>query len=200
MTEGSAGRAADDPTWSEKVLRLDEGLAQRGVPHAFGGAIALNYHRDPRSTLDIDINIFLDPADQARVLELLDDLYGLPDPARITRQIADDGQARAMWAGTPVDLFFAYTEFHGSMARRIVREPFGDSHIPVLSIEDLLVCKVLFNRPKDWLDIDAVIKTRREMLDREYVRRWVRAFLDDDDDRLVKLQRSLAQDPGTLGR
>lgn len=41
-----------EPTWSEKVLQLNEALRASGIPYAFGGAIALNYYREPRSTLD----------------------------------------------------------------------------------------------------------------------------------------------------
>jgi hypothetical protein len=44
-----------EPTWSEKVVALSR-------------AIALNYHREPRSTLDIDINVFLTPDDETQAL------------------------------------------------------------------------------------------------------------------------------------
>ena len=56
-----------EPGWSTKVRLIHERLETAGVPHAFGGAIAVNYHRDPRSTTDIDINIFLPtPAPRTR--------------------------------------------------------------------------------------------------------------------------------------
>lgn len=40
-----------EPSWAQKVLTLNEHLAAANLPYAFGGAIALNYHREPRSTL-----------------------------------------------------------------------------------------------------------------------------------------------------
>ena len=41
-----------------KIVRLDELLTQARIPHAFGGAFALAYHtREPRGTIDIDVNI-----------------------------------------------------------------------------------------------------------------------------------------------
>lgn len=49
-----------------------------------------------------------------------------------------------------------------SMAERVVHEPFRFDTIP---IEDLIICKVLFERPKDWLNIDTVIKSDRKPLD-----------------------------------
>ncbi len=115
---------------------------------SFGGAIALNYHREPRSTLDIDINVFLAPDDETQALRCLETLSGLPDRERVERGLRDAGQARSLWGTTYLDLFFANTAFHGSMASRVVQEPFAGTEIPVLSIEDLLVCKVLFDRPK----------------------------------------------------
>ena len=90
--------------------------------------------------------------------------------------------------------FFAHTEFHQSMARRAVREPFADTAIPVLSIEDLLVCKVLFDRPRDWIDIEAVAETRRGGLDTAYIEYWVDAFVERDDARFGKLRGVLGQD------
>ena len=43
---------------SEKVLLIEEGLRQRRIPHAFGGALALAYYATPRATIDIDVNVF----------------------------------------------------------------------------------------------------------------------------------------------
>lgn len=58
-----------EPAWHEKVELIHRALAEAGVPHAFGGAIAMNYHREPRATLDIDINIFLRPAERVKLFE-----------------------------------------------------------------------------------------------------------------------------------
>lgn len=147
----------------------------------------MNYHREPRSTLDIDINIFLVEDGVDEVLGVFGEVYGLPDLHEVRGQIVKTGQARTLWGQTYVDLFFANTDFHHSMSQRVQQEPFGEREITVLSIEDLVVCKVLFDRPKDWVDIDAVARTRRGALDYRYIRRWLGAFLDDDDRRLVRL-------------
>ena len=37
--------------------------------------------------------------------------------------------------------------------------PFGPDTIPILGPEHLVVCKAVFNRPKDWLDIEQVLAT-----------------------------------------
>lgn len=188
--EGRPGpeAAAPEPSWSEKVVSLSAELARLEIPYAFGGAIALNYHREPRATVDIDINVFLPPDSGIEVLSALAAVSGITNSDRLEAQIQRDGQTRAAWGGTQLDLFFANTAFHSSMAQRTKHEPFGDTEIPVLAIEDLLVCKALFDRPKDWLDIDAVIRTRGQALDLGYVRQWLGEFVPADDHRFGRLQ------------
>lgn len=185
--------AALEPTWSQKIVSLNAELARLDVPYAFGGAIALNYHREPRATIDIDINVFLSPDNGGEVLAALSNISGLNNPEQLEVEIKRDGQTRTAWGSTHLDLFFANTAFHASMAERIAHEPFGDTRIPVLAIEDLLVCKALFDRPKDWLDIDAVVQTRGQSLDYAYVRRWLAEFISVDDQRFTRL-RELSND------
>lgn len=148
-------RPEQDASWSEKVLLLNWTFGRLGVPYAFGGAIALNYHREPRSTLDIDINVFLPPEQEAVVVDHLARIYEIENRDQLERELQDTGQTRSLWNGTFIDLFFANTDFHDAMAKRVENQPFADATIPVLSIEDLLVCKVLYDRAKDWVDIEA---------------------------------------------
>lgn len=190
MNEGDLGGPEErghEPAWDQKILRLNDELQAHRLPYAFGGAIALNYHREPRSTLDIDINVFVDPGQGQAVLQALQGLYGLEGQERATADLRETGQARTIWGSTFVDLFLANTDFHTSMASRLERQPFGDGEIPVLAIEDLLVCKVLFDRPKDWVDIEAVAKTRHDQLDGEYVQRWLGAFLEPNAPRVLRV-------------
>ena len=136
------------------MLAIDAAL--HAVPHAFGGALALAYHAEPRSTVDIDVNVFV-PTDRADdVLEPARRSSASISTARPTA-IARTGQTRVMWGPTPIDLFFAYDRFHDAAARASVEVPFADRTIRVLSPEHLAVCKAVFDRPKDWIDIQAMI-------------------------------------------
>lgn len=100
-------------------------------------------------------------------------------------------RSRSNWGDTAIDLFLADTDFHDSMAGKVEFQPFGDTTIPVLSIEDLLICKTLFDRPKDWIDIEAVGKTRHGELDLAYIDHWLREFLPDDDPKLARTRDAL---------
>jgi hypothetical protein len=178
------------PSLSEKVLLLEHGFREHGIPHAFGGALALAYYATPRATIDIDVNVFVrvDRADE--VLALLEELGAEPllddERARLDRE----EQIRVRWSGTPVDLFFSYDAFHDSCFERRRRMPCGDGEeIHVLAAEDLLVFKVLFDRDKDWRDIEELIFAQADDLDARYARDWLARIVGHDD---ARAQRFLA--------
>lgn len=179
-------------TLAERVVAIDEALAE--VPHAFGGALALAYYAEPRATVDIDLNVFVPGERFAEVAGPLTALGVATDDPAIEALVARDGQARVWWDATPIDLFFAYDPFHeaAAHARRVV--PFADGSIPILAAEHLVVCKVVFNRQKDWVDIDAIVDLGHE-LDIAEVLRWVGRIAGDTDPRYERIVAVLTNRP-----
>ena len=168
---------------ADRILAIDAALAD--VPHAFGGALALAYYAEPRATIDIDLNLFL-PADRFEYLaEPLRGL-GVTVDEQAAALVARDGQARVWWDETPIDLFFAYDTFHGAAARAVRKVPFADTKLPILAPEHLVVCKVVFNRPRDWVDIDAMLDLGQG-LDAAEVLRWVGRIAGDEDPRYTHI-------------
>lgn len=78
------------------VAAVHEQLGKAGVPHAFGGALALAYYGAPRPTSDIDVNVFLP---------------------------AQESEAKFEWEGTPVHFFFSCDPLHEAMERGIREVP-----------------------------------------------------------------------------
>lgn len=178
-----------EPSLPDKVVAVHRSLENAKLAHAFGGALALAYYAEPRATIDIDINVFVPPAKVASVLEALTPL-GVSDELD-AGAVERDGQGRTWWGRTPLDLFFAYDDVHEAMRRAIRRVPFGDETLPVLSPEHLVVCKAVFSRPKDWLDIEQVLVTVDD-LDVDEVDGWVRRIVGDDDPRRARLAELVA--------
>ncbi len=183
--------------FDEKIVAIERTLSARNVPHAFGGANALAYYGTPRATADIDLNVFV-PVSRAReVLDVLAELgVSAPDPGVLER-IERDGQITLYWERTPIDVFFSYDPLHESSMRRRRRVDFGGDPIHVLSAEDLMVYKVLFDREKDWHDIAEMVYAANESLDFEYVRGWVeRICAGPQLERLQRVIDSQGRDVG----
>lgn len=144
------------PTLVEKVLSIADSLTAGHVPYAFGGALALAYAtEDPRGTRDIDVNVFV-PADE--VMHVFDALPpAVAGDADDVEEVRRDDQVRLWWDDTPVDVFFAAHVFHLAAGRRARAVDLVGSPIRVLAPTDLAVFKVLFDRSKDWVDIEAMV-------------------------------------------
>jgi hypothetical protein len=180
------------PSLPEKIVALHERLGAARISHAFGGALALAYYAEPRATDDVDVNVFLDPGAVAEVLEALVALGVTDDVDRAA--VARDGQCRLWWGRTPLDLFFAYDEIHWAMSEGVRLVPFGEERLPILSPEHLLVCKIVFDRPKDWLDLEQVVVCVED-LDVEEIRGWLERIIGGQDPRMRRFDQVLA----TLG-
>ncbi len=177
-------------TLAERIEAIDAALS--GLPHAFGGALALAYYAEPRATIDIDVNVFI-PADRfAEVAEPLAALGAAVDDPAVVELVQRDGQVRVMWESTPIDLFFSYDAFHVAASRELRRVPFGDTTIPILGVDHLVVCKVVFDRPKDWVDIDAMLALGA-VIDTAEVLRWVGRIAGDDDPRYERIAALLSR-------
>ncbi len=157
------------------------------TPHAFGGALALAYYAEPRATIDIDLNVFVAPSDYETVASALA-VLGIDGRPGVEAMVRREGQCRLWWSHTPVDVYFAYDALHDAMRRARRREPFADKTIPVLSPEHLLICKALFNRPKDWLDIEQIV-VGVDDLDGAEVRGWLDRIVGRDDPRRKRVER-----------
>ena len=172
----------------EKVALLARSLEEAEVPHAFGGAIALAYYATPRGTRDVDINVFLPASAFDRVLEGLLPLGVEPPSSNLRRALERDQQVRLAWDGTPLDLFFSYTELHESCMEKRRTVPFGAERIVILSAEDLATFKVLFARDKDWRDLHEMLLAQGPDFDAAYTVGWLERIVSADDERFVRFR------------
>jgi hypothetical protein len=180
--------SAEGPSTLERAIALHLALAEAGLVHAFGGALALAWcTRDARGTVDIDVNIFVE-ASQAEVV-----LAALPDDvewsATDRHALVQDGQTR-VWSGdTPIDIFLNTTDFHVAAARRTHVERFGGYDVPFLGCSDLAVFKAFINRSKDWVDLEEMVAAGT--LDGDRVLGVLVRYLGGDDERIERLRRLL---------
>lgn len=170
---------------------MHEMLDSMRVPHQFGGAVALAWYRSPRATIDVDLNVTVAPEDAEPVLGAITHL-GVTVSRSDRVAIQRDGQARLDWDGSYLDLFFATLDLHQAMAKDSRQVSFGPVQIPILSPEHLIVCKAVFDRPKDWVDIEETIGWGTE-IDETEVLRWIDEILgrgSEQRPRLVELLES----------
>ena len=176
----------------EKLFAVHDALAAASLPHAFGGAIALAYCvEEPRGTRDLDVNIFCDAADAAAALA------ALPDEVEVTdddvEAVRRDGQKRLFWDGVPIDVFLNNLPLHEAAADAVVWVPLEGRQVPVLDCASLAVFKSLFDRTKDWADLEAIASATPE--DIEVAARTVADLIGEDDPAYKRLAAISAANP-----
>ncbi|HWH21651.1 MAG TPA: hypothetical protein VN671_14035 [Solirubrobacterales bacterium] len=154
------------PVPPEKVLAVHRALAEAGLPHAIGGAIALSIYGAPRPTVDIDVNVFVPPERRPEVRAALDPLS---------------------LDGHPVHVFYSHDALHEEMARSVREVPYAGTTIPIVAPEHLAIRKAMLDRPKDWLDIEALLQANPD-LDPAEIESWVPRLAGAEDPRVTKLQ------------
>jgi hypothetical protein len=180
-----------------RALAVYQRLTEAGIDCAIGGALALAFHTDdPRATRDIDVNVALPRAQARRALAALPD--DVPWNDTHLAAIERDGQVRIQWpvdgaVPIPLDLFFAESPYHDLVAQRTIEVPLRDRTVRIVSSTDLTVFKALFDRSKDWPDIEAMLDARNSSVDLDEAIGWVAEFVGDEDPRTTKL-RALQRD------
>jgi len=174
----------------ERTVDVHRRLDRAGVPHAIGGALALAYHvAQARATNDIDLNVSADRKRAQRVFELLPS--DVPWTDRDVTAVRRDGQVRLLWplpgGGPPIplDLFFPQHALHAAIDKRVELVPMLDASVPILSATDLLVFKALFDRRKDWADIEELLRFGK--VDLPEARSWLARIVGAKDKRLKTL-------------
>lgn len=180
----------EQPSLPEKVVVIHEALTEAKVPYALGGALALAYYADPRATIDIDVNVFVRTARWREVVNALTEL-GVSADRLDTSALERDGQCRLWWDNNAVDLFFSYDPIHDEMRKHARRVPFGGMTVSILSPEHLAVCKAMFDRRKDWLDIEQMLIATDD-LDVHAIEGWLLRMVGENDQRLARLKELAA--------
>lgn len=180
----------------ERALEVHRCLDEARIPHALGGALALAYHvGEARATRDLDLNVAADPRHPEVVFQALP--AGVPHSRTDVRTVRDTGQVRLLWPHPdgqppiPLDLFFPQHAFHGIVMSRLEVVAMLDGTIPVISATDLMVFKMLFDRRKDWADIEELL--RHGKVDVAEARHWLTEIVGPADERQTVLDGLLGE-------
>jgi hypothetical protein len=155
---------------TEVAAALGRALDERGQDYAFGGAVALAYWAEPRTTMDVDLTLFVPPdrpVDCIRTLQAI----GCDVPvAEATALLDEHAFCRAKYGAMRVDVFFPSNPFYETARTRRQRVPLKDGSIIVWDAETLAVFKMMFFREKDFVDLKQILRHRLPNFDREWVR------------------------------
>jgi hypothetical protein len=153
-------------------------LEGMGIPYAVMGGIAVRAHGLPRATYDVDI-IAAIPRDRLPEFfaALTDRDYTIPEPYQ--RGWVDEvagmplvkGRVYLQDRGVDIDLFLAETDFQKRVLERRQKAVTSEGAVWIVSVEDVLLLKLLANRLRDRADVLDVLLAQGQ-LDEGYLQEW----------------------------
>jgi hypothetical protein len=153
----------------ESLHRLIEYFDNQGT---IIGGVAASLLGKPRLTADVDALILLSTAEVPRLLDLAVN-EGLVPRLSDAEQFARQNRVvllRHEESGINVDISLGLLPFEIEAVKRSEVHQVGSIQIRLPTPEDLIILKAVAHRPKDMIDIAAVIDMQPEL--------WVRQFAD----------------------
>jgi len=80
--------------------------------------------------------------------------------------------------GMIVDMLASILPYEEQAIERAEEIEIDGLMLPVCTAEDLIIHKVISNRPYDWFDIESVVARQRGKLDLKYIRNWLKQFAE----------------------
>ena len=174
----------------EDVLLEMVGVCERlALSYAILGGLAVRVHGIPRPTYDVDFEITVTDQQLIDFFEASEKIgYEVAAPYRKGWRDVVGGMPLVklktyveIGRTIDVDVFVNDTPFQASMMERRLPVAFDDQHLWFVTPEDLILMKLLANRPRDQGDVADVIFVQGQ-LDESYMRHWAHQL--DITDRL----------------
>lgn len=154
--------------------------------YAIGGAIALGFWARPRSTMDVDVTLFLSPTDVSGCVLMLESIGCKLTTDTATQSLTEHGYCQVEFGGGRIDVFLPLIPFYAEARKRRRAVEFENQRVMVWDAETLCVFKMMFFRLKDLADVEEVLRVQGDKLDRRWVREQIVNIYGRRDPRLAR--------------
>ncbi|MBI2092786.1 MAG: nucleotidyl transferase AbiEii/AbiGii toxin family protein [Deltaproteobacteria bacterium] len=153
----------------EAILEITRFLGQKNIPYMLIGGVANIFFGVPRATIDIDITI---KVDELQLESFVNDLVSTfkpfpPDPVKFVKETRVLPVKTS--SGIRIDIIFGQLPYENSAIARAHDKQVGKEQVKVCSPEDLIIHKIISERAKDREDVEGIINTQRDKLNRAYL-------------------------------
>lgn len=181
--------------FEELLKALAQGLDRARLPYMVFGGQAVLLYGEPRLTRDIDITVGVEPSQSAPVLAVIAQLglhVLISDVEDFLRQTFVLPVLHRE-SGVRIDFVFAQTQYEHQAISRARDVPLAEVNVRFVSLDDLIVQKVIAGRPRDLEDVKTVV-LKNPGFDRAYVEKWLQEFDQETDSRFqLTFQQMMAE-------
>jgi len=168
-------------------------MAERNWKFCIIGGLAVQQWGEPRTTLDADFTLLTGWGNEDRYVREILDHFEVRTPGNFAFFVAQRIVLIRASNGVEIDIALGALPFEEAMIERAVTMEFArELSLPCCTAEDLIIMKAFAGRPRDWIDVESVVK-RQAHLDIDYVLGHARDFneLSNEPDLIGRVSRLL---------
>lgn len=168
----------------ELIKKITSKLDEYDIKYMIIGGQAVILYGEPRLTKDIDITIGVDSSKANVIIKLLEELnlkILVNNPLEFIKKTmvipAIDEQS-----GIRIDIIFSFSEYEKEAINRVKKVEIDGNFINYISIEDLIIHKIISGRARDLEDIKNIM-LKNKSIDEKYIEYWLKEFekvMEDD--------------------
>jgi predicted nucleotidyltransferase len=152
-------------------------LDSRGIPYMIIGGQAVLRYGEVRLTKDIDLTIGLTPSEAQPLIETLESLEMtslVDDPQDfLTKTFVLPVEHKE--SGLRIDFIFSLSEYERLAISRSVAFDVGGVPVRYITLEDLVIFKIVAGRPRDLEDVRSLLVKNRST-NKEEILRWLKEY------------------------
>lgn len=133
------------------------------------GGLANAKWGQPRATLDIDITIWVSDSEIKNVVSMLERSY----TPLVEKPLEFIGDTRVLplkdHQSHRIDIIFGALPFERQAIERSLKVEIGNTAVNFCTPEDLILLKIISDRPRDLEDVQGILRYRKDNLDYNYL-------------------------------
>lgn len=158
----------------DAITKVIQGLSEIGVDYMLVGSFSSMYYSFPRSTTDADFVVGTQDLDVDRLSTLLGERFKF-NPQLSFEIIGGSVKNEIEIRGTPfrIEIFRLTDEpFDQSRFERRREIVLFGKRVWIPTVEDVILQKLIWDRPKDRDDVAGMIEANQKSLDEDYLQFW----------------------------
>lgn len=162
----------------QRLLKtIASSLNKSRIPYMVIGGQAVLLYGEPRLTKDIDITLGVGVDQLDRMKTIVDRL----DLKFLTERVDDFVKETMVLpvidqkSGIRIDFIFSFSPYERQAIERARDIPFGRTRVKFASLEDVVIHKMIAERPRDLEDVQSIL-LKNPGYDSPYIEKWLSEF------------------------
>ena len=160
------------------IEKIAQNLDRNKIPYMVIGGQAVLLYGEPRFTKDIDVTLGIEPAHAEMLLSIL--------PAMDFRPIVENPEeflretfvlpVEDRFSQLRIDFIFSLSDYERLAITRAVPVLIGTSKVNYITVDDLLIHKIIAGRPRDIEDAKSIMLKNSNHIAVDYVEKWLNEY------------------------